>query len=282
METVYELLSTEFLQLGGNPVTLGTALLSGFIALMTWWLSRLIRRATTKAFQVRGVTSMGTIGVTNRLVHYVVLLVGFGIAAETLGFKLSSLFAAGAVFAVGLGFAMQNIAENFVSGIIVLVERSIKPGDVLIMDGKLARVEKMHMRSTIVRTRDDELIVVPNSQLAQNAVYNLTLNQPTYRIRAEVGVHYSSDMAKVREVLTACAEPQPSVQTPRINLVQFGASSVDWEVSIWTDEPWRREVLKSDLNEAIWFALKRNNISISYPQLDLYVKELPHDAPSRS
>jgi potassium-dependent mechanosensitive channel len=278
VESAYELLKLELIQVGGNPITLGTLVLSGCIVVVTLWGSRLMRTATKRAFAVRGVHSEATISVTNRLVHYGVLLVGFGIAAETLGFRLSSLFAAGAVFAVGVGFAMQNIAENFVSGIIVLVERSIKPGDVLMLDGKLCKVERMHMRSTIVRTRDDEMKVVPNSLLAQNTVTNLTLSKPTYRIRAAVGVHYSSDMEKVRDVLTACTESIPSVQTPRINLLQFGASSVDWEVNIWTDEPWRREVLKSDLNEAIWFALKKHDVTISYPQMDLYVKELPRDA----
>ena len=277
VESVYEVLKLELIQVGGNPITLGTLALSGCIVVLTLWASRLVRAATKRAFAVRGVRSKATISVTNRLLHYAVLLVGFGVAAETLGFRLSSLFAAGAVFAVGVGFAMQNIVENFVSGIIVLVERSIKPGDVLMLDGKLCKVERMHMRSTIVRTRDDEMKVVPNSLLAQTTVTNLTLAKPTYRIRASVGVHYGSDMKKVKEVLSACAETVPSAQPPRVNLLQFGSSSVDWEVNIWTDEPWQREVLKSDLNQAIWFALKEGGITIAYPQMDLYVKELPRD-----
>ena len=278
MADFHELLQMGILNVGGNPVTLGNLLLTLVIVAATLWASRLLQAAAQKAFSHRGVTNEGTIGVSRRLIHYVVLIVGFGIALETMGFKLSGLFAAGAVFAVGFGFAMQNIAENFVSGIIVLVERSIKPGDVLHLEGRLCRVEHMHMRSTIVRTRDDEMVVVPNSLLAQGSVTNLTLVKPTYRIRSTVGVHYDSDMALVRQVLTACLQSVPSVQPPRVNLVQFGSSGVDWEVSVWTDDPWRREILKSDLNEAVWFALKEAGVVIAYPQLDLHVKGLPRDA----
>lgn len=278
MAEFYALLKLEILTVGGNPVTVGNVLLTVIIIALTLWGSSLVQAAARKAFSHRGVTNQGTIGVTNRLIHYLVLLIGFGIALETVGFKLSGLFAAGAVFAVGFGFAMQNIAENFVSGIIVLVERSIKPGDVLLLNDRLVKVEHMHMRCTIVRTRDDEMMVVPNSQLAQSAVTNITLNRPTYRIRATVGVHYESDMAQVREVLTACAAALPSLQTPRINLLGFGSSSVDWEVSIWTGEPWQREVERSVLYETMWFSLKEAGIVIAYPQLDLHVKGLPRDA----
>ena len=278
MTEVYEFLLLDLFQLGGTTVTLGTLLLTIVVVVLTFFGSHLAQQASDRAFAHRGVDDVGTLGVTKRLIHYFVLLVGLGIALETLGFKLSSFFAAGAVFAVGIGFAMQNIVENFVSGIIVLIERSIKPGDVLVLDGKLCRVENMNMRNTIVRTRDDEMRVVPNSLLAQSTVTNITLNRPTYRIRAVVGVHYDSDMQQVRQVLNDCAEPLPWVLRPRVNLVQFGSSGVEWEVSIWTDDPWRREILKSDLNEAIWFALKEAEITIAYPQMDLHVKGLPRDA----
>mgnify|MGYP002633675585 CR=1 FL=1 len=278
MADFYALLRLELLSVGGSPVTLGNVLLTLVIIAATLWGSSLIQAAARRAFSHRGVTNEGTIGVTNRLIHYVVLLIGFGIALETVGFKLSGLFAAGAVFAVGFGFAMQNIAENFVSGIIVLVERSIKPGDVLLLDDKLVKVEHMHMRCTIVRTRNEEMMVVPNSQLAQSAVTNITLNRPNYRIRTQVGVHYDSDMDQVMQVLQASAGGLTSVQTPRVNLVQFGSSSVDWEVSVWTEDPWQREILKSQLNMAIWSGLKEAGIVIAYPQLDLHVKGLPRDA----
>ncbi len=277
MTEAYDILLLELFQLGGNTVTLGTLLLTIVVVVLTFWVSRLAQKASDRAFAHRGVEDVGTLGVTKRLIHYFVLLVGLGIALETLGFKLSSLFAAGAVFAVGVGFAMQNIVENFVSGIIVLIERSIKPGDVLLLDGTLCRVENMNMRNTIVRTRDDEMRVVPNSLLAQSTVTNITLNRPTYRIRTKVGLHYDSDMERVRQVLSACTESLPSVLSPRVNLVEFGSSSVDWEVSIWTDDPWRREILKSNLNEAIWFALKKAELTIAYPQMDLNVKEIPRD-----
>jgi potassium-dependent mechanosensitive channel len=112
------------------------------------------------------------------------------------------LFAAGAVFAVGLGFAMQNIVQNFVSGVILMVERTIKPDDVLEVEGDIVRVQKMRIRATMVRTRNEEELIIPNSTLVQGAVKNYTLTDSRFLLGTVVGVTYGSDMQLVREVLT--------------------------------------------------------------------------------
>jgi len=186
---------------------------------------------------------------------------------------LSTLFAAGAVFAVGLGFAMQNVAQNFVSGVILMVERSIKPGDILMVEDQMVRVERMGIRSTIVRNRDEEELIVPNSILAQGSVKNYTLTDNLYLLKAEVGVVYGSDMKLVREVLERTARGIPwrvEKEEPRILLRQFGSSSVDFQVFIWVDQPWISRRLLSDANERIWWALKEAGVTIAFPQLDVH------------
>ncbi len=267
-------LNSQLLDIGGTQITLATVLSVVLIVALTLWLSRLLQRLVALGFQRRGVDDPGTIGVLQRLIHYLSLVVGVGVGLQTLGVQLGALFAAGAVFAVGVGFAMQTMAENFVSGVLLLLERSIKPQDVLIWDGQMVRVEQMGIRSTIVRTLDGEELIVPNSKLVQSTVNNSTLHDKDYRLRVQVGVHYGSDMAQVRQVLERMARELTwckRERNPMVLLMEFGSSSVNWEVSVWIVDPWRRRIAASQLREAIWQALQEHGIVIAYPQLDLHL-----------
>jgi len=178
------------------------------------------------------------------------------------------------VFAIGLGLAMQNIMQNFVAGLILLLERAIKPGDVLQVEGRFVKVREMSIRTTIARTLDDEEIIMPNSLLVQSTVTNYTLRDSFYRLRTVVGVVYGSDMNLVRRVLERTADTldwRSPDHAPVILLSEFGSSSVDWEVSVWIDEPWSVRRRKSQLNEAIWNAFRESGITIAFPQLDLHL-----------
>lgn len=203
-----------------------------------------------------------------------VLVVGLMLAVNQVGINLSALFAAGALFAVGIGFAMQNIAQNFVSGLILLIERAIKPGDVVEVEGRVVRVLKMGIRTTVARTRDDEEIIIPNASMVQVPVKNFTLDDSNYRVRVSVGVSYDSDMAQVRQVLEEVAAGQRwGLPTPRpvVLLTDFGSSSVDWQVSVWCDDARIAPRAASELREGIWNAFRRQGIVIAYPQLDLHL-----------
>jgi small-conductance mechanosensitive channel len=268
------ILNQPIFSIGGTPVDVGSIIVFVLILAITLVISKLLEAAVVRAFNLRRVADEGTAAVTRRLVHYVVLLTGLAVGLSTLGIDLSALFAAGALFAVALGFAMQNIAQNFVSGVILLVERSIKPGDILEVEGKVVRVSRMGIRSTVSRTLNDEEIIIPNSTLVQNSVKNYTMQDSIYRLRAGVGVTYSSDLALVRKTLEEIARDLPwrlKSREPRILLRQFGSSSVDYELSVWIDHPWRAFWRLSELNEAIWWAFKEKNITIAFPQLDLHL-----------
>lgn len=199
MNTDVERLSKEFFDLtlfnlGGTPVTVATVIVLLIVLLLTWWFSVIAERAFRAAMRRRGVRDEGSIKAVGRLVHYLVLVVGFAIAFDTAGFSLSALFATGAVFAVGIGLAFQNLAQNFVSGIFLLLEQSITPGDVLEVEGRVVRVIEMRMRTTVARTRDEEDLIIPNSTLVQNTVKNFSLKDSVYRIRVKVGVSYDADI----------------------------------------------------------------------------------------
>jgi small-conductance mechanosensitive channel len=269
-----ELLDRTFFTIGGTRVTLGGLVLVLLIAAATLVLSWVVQRVIARGFRLAGITREGPVAVAQRLAHYVVLAVGFGIALDTLGINLGTLFAAGAIFAIGLGFAMQNIAQNFVSGVILLLERSIKPGDVMEVEGRFVQVREMGIRATIARTLDDEEIIIPNSTIVQSAVKNYTLKDSIYRLRAKVGVTYGSDMALVKETLqnlAASMEWRNRTKDPLVLMIEFGDSAVIFEVSVWIDNPWVQRRALSDLNEGIWWAFKEKGIVIAFPQLDVHL-----------
>jgi len=273
LEELQRWMDFELFHLGSVKLTVGRMLLALLVVVATFIISALAKRLTRRAFKLRGIEDVGTVGLVTNLLHYLVLAVGFTTALSSLGLDLGALFAAGAVFAVALGFAMQNIVQNFVGGIILLAERSIKPGDVLEVDTTVVKIERMGIRSTVARSRDGEDLLIPNSTLIQSVVRNRSLSRSTYRVRATVGVHYHSDLAVTRHALTAvakelhddsCAEP------PLVLLLGFGSSSVDFEVAIWTRDPWRSRLLASNLCFAVWDALKEAEVTIAFPQLDVH------------
>lgn len=261
-----------------TPVTVMTLVVFLAIAVLAFWASRLAGRATRRGFAMRGVTDEGTTGGAARLVQYVVMIFGLGVALQTLGVDLNALFAASAFFAVALGFAMQNVAQNFVSGVILLTERTIKPGDILRVEDRVVRVTRMGLRSTVARTRDEEDLIIPNSVLVANTVTNYTLRDAVYRVRATVGVSYEADLDVVTEILIAAASELPERFTgrdPRVLLTGFGDSSVNFEVSVWIQDPWLSPVNMSALNYAIWRGLRNGGVTIPFPQRDIHVISLP-------
>jgi small-conductance mechanosensitive channel len=269
-----EVLNTVLFQTAGTSITVSTLLAVLFVMLVTVVLSRAIRRSAQRALHRRGGRG-AEVATAAAFLHYFVLLVGFGLALEMIGIDLTALFAAGALFAVALGFALQSIVQNFVAGVILLTERSIKPGDILQVEGKTVRVFQMGIRSSIARTRDGEDLVIPNSTLIQTTVINYTLRDQAVRIRAQVGVTYGSDMRAVRRVLESVAERMnakwavPDTK-PQVIMVGFGSSSVDWEVAIWMNNPWEFRPAVSDLHEAIWAAFQDEHIVIAFPQVDVH------------
>ena len=233
-------------------------------------LQRGLKRALTQKF----VKKEGALAALLRLLHYTIIIIGFGIGLQTIGIDLSALFAAGAVFAIAIGFAMQNVVQNFVAGVILLLERSIKPGDILEVEGTVVKVISMGIRTTVVRTWKEEELIMPNSIFSQSTVKNYTLRDNEFRLGVVVGVSYNSDMKKVIKVLEKTAKdvswrlPEPE---PRVLLLEFGNSSVNFGVYVNVDDPWMQRIYTSDLRKEIWFAFKEANITIAFPQLDVHL-----------
>jgi potassium-dependent mechanosensitive channel len=283
-EQADRILNTQLFAISGTPVTAVTLLAILAVMLIGWWFARVASVGVHRAMRARGVTDIGTLELTKRLVRYVILLLVLGVGLQTVGLDLTVLFAAGAFFAIAAGFAMQNIAQNFVAGFILMADRTIRTGDVLNVEGRVVTVTHMGLRATIARTRDEEDLVIPNSVLVQNTVTNYTLRDRNYRIRALVGVTYDSDMDQVMRVLGEAAGTLPwrvAEFEPRVLLTEFGDSSVNFEVNVWTTDPWASRRLASQLNLQIWRAFHEHGIVIAFPQLDLHLDAPVSDSLSR-
>ena len=269
------LLSAPVFPLGDGFVTVGRLLTALLIVLGAMVLARFATKALHRLLVRGGRFDEDTAGATARVAKWLLLFPAIAIAAQQLGFNLTAVFTAGGLFALAIGFALKNVAENFISGVILKSERSIQRGDLLETEGQFVRVRTIGIRATVARGRDEEDLVIPNSQLVQSTVKNFTLNKDLLRrIRTTIGVAYSSDMRLVEETLVRVAQEQTwrsSAEEPQVLMLEFGSSSVDFEVSVWIDDASQARRLRGELNRAIWWALKEAGITIAFPQLDLHL-----------
>lgn len=275
MERLAEVLDLPVFRLGDEATTVASLLMAVLVVLGALIAAKVAGRAFRSFLSRRGNVDEDAAGAMVRVIFWLILIPAMGVALDLVGFNLSAIFAAGGLFALAIGFALKNVAENFISGLILQSERTIRRGDILEVDGRLLRVRDIGIRTTIARGRDDEDVVLPNSQLVQASVTNFTLNRDSLRrIRTTVGVAYSSDMQVVETTLMQVATElswRSPERDPRVIMTEFGTSSVDFQVSIWIDDPWNAGRLRGELNRAIWWALKEAGITIAFPQLDLHL-----------
>lgn len=243
------------------------------VLVVALWINRLLQRTAEHRLRQGHKNDDAVIRAYKRIIRSVVMVPGILLAIHMLGINLSALFTTGGLFAVAMAFAMKNVAENFISGIMLRVERVIKPGDVLEFEGVLVRVKTIGLRATTVRSKEEKDVLIPNAKLIQTGFANCTYQDKLYRVWTIIGVSYDSDIDKVRAVLEkVCSEMEgkSDQHQPQVQLKDFGNSSINYKVSVWIDDPWGAGHYKSTLNESIWRALKNEHISMAYPQLDVH------------
>lgn len=264
-----ELINVKSIEAMGMKAFAATA-----IFLAAFWVSRMLQRRIDRRLRQDSHNDEATIRTYKSIARFIVMVPGILLAVHVLGLNLSSLFTTSGLFAVALAFAMKNIAENYVSGMMLRLERTIKPGDVLETEGAMVRVKSIGFRATIARTKDEKDLVIPNSQLVQDRVANYTYRDSVCRVEAAVGVAYSSDLKKVREVLdSVCGQFDwaSSQHKPAVIMSGFGDSAVNFKIRVWIEDPWEAGQRQALLNEAIWWSLKEAGIVIAYPHLDVHI-----------
>ncbi len=211
-----------------------------------------------------------------RITGYLFVILGIYVAFQAVGVDLSSLAVLAGAVGVGLGFGLQNVVNNFISGIIILAERPIAMGDRVEVAGVAGQVTHISLRSTTITTNDNISIIVPNSQFITETVINWSHGDPKVRMRLPVGVAYGSDTDKVRQALLEVAANHEKVlkdPAPAVFFNQFGDSSLDFELAVWTSEmTFSPRRFRSDLNFAINRALREHGIEIPFPQRDLHIR----------
>jgi small-conductance mechanosensitive channel len=211
-----------------------------------------------------------------QIVSNVVLVVGIFIVLENTGIHLGALAVFAGAVGVGVGFGLQNIASNFISGLVILAERPITIGDRVEVAGITGQVQQIRARSTVIRTNDNITMIVPNTKFIDSPVTNWTYGDPRVRFRIPVGVAYGSDIAKVREALLAAGRENPNTlkePAPSVFLEKFGESSIDFELVVWSSEMSARPSrYRSDLNFAIEQKFREADIEIAFPQRDLHIR----------
>lgn len=276
LSDMLDFLAVPLFHLGGNPITalnlLEFVVLSAFIVIAEVVLRRIfIQRVLARTHLDEGMRFA-----IARITGYVFLTLGFYIALKVVGIDLSSLAVLAGAIGVGLGFGLQNIVHNFISGIIILAERPISIGDRVEVNGVAGKVARINLRSTIVVTNDNISVIVPNSNFISEPVVNWSHGDPKVRINIPVGIAYGSDVPKFRQLMLDIALAQPEVlrdPKPNIFFIGFGDSSLDFEIGVWTAEMLQNpKRFRSELNYSIEAALRKNGIQIPFPQRDLHLR----------
>jgi small-conductance mechanosensitive channel len=212
-----------------------------------------------------------------QVVSNIVLVVGIFIVLENTGIHLAALTVFAGAVGVGVGFGLQNIASNFISGLVILAERPITIGDRVEVAGIAGQVEHIRARSTVIRTNDNIMMIVPNTKFIDSPVTNWTYGDRRVRFRIPVGVAYGSDVAKVSELLLAVAHENPHTlkePAPNVFLEQFAENSIDFKLVVWSSEMSDRPSrYRSDLNFAIEKKLREASIEFPFPQRDLHIRD---------
>lgn len=232
-------------------------------------------------FPATGTTNVGTRYVTLALLRYAILLFGYGAALLTMHFSFSSLGWALAAISFGIGFGMQEIVANFVSGLILLLERPVRVGDIVSVGDTGGVVEQITVRSTVVTNWEQQQIIVPNKNFITQNVTNWTRQNQVVRRKIVVGVAYGSDVELVLRILREVATAHPAVQKeppPRVLFMGFGESSLDFEVWIYANYDVGLAV-RSELTTEIDRRFREAGVTIPFPQRDLHIKEGPGGRP---
>jgi small-conductance mechanosensitive channel len=236
-------------------------------------LSRLFRSQVLEAAGVEA----GAQETLATLLRHALTLVGSVVLLQSWGVDLRSFAILASVLGVGIGFGLQNIANNFVSGVLILAERPVRPGDFVRVGGFEGSVTRVGARSTAILTQDRVTVLVPNSRLLEEEVFNWSHGQGASRVHVPVGVAYGSDVRRVRHLLLEAARVQRGVlrdPRPEVELLRLGESSLDFELLVWTADPRHASRLLSELNFRIVAALRAARVEIPFPQRDLHLRSL--------
>lgn len=272
--TMKEILDFVIVSYGTLSITVFNLLEVFFILTLARTFTFLIRQAFNRAVKQRRV-DRGTAYALRQLVNYVIWIITILFTLDYCDVEVTVILAYSTALFVGLGLGLQDTFKDFISGIILLTERSVTAGDIIEIDGLVGKVKEVGLRTTKVMSRDDIAVILPNSQLTNQGVINWSHQHAATRFHVEVGVAYGTDTRLVEKVLLDCmsrtadidVDPEPSVQ-----FRDFGDSSLLFRANFHSSNLFRIEFTKSELRFAIDAAFREQNITIAFPQMDVWIR----------
>ncbi|MCF8238669.1 MAG: mechanosensitive ion channel [Saprospiraceae bacterium] len=278
MKTLDQLFTLELFHIGNYKIHLSNIAIILLILLVTKLVSWAIRTALYRRTRKNDLDPGSTYALF-QIIRYVLWILAIGLILESVGIQLTLLLAGSAALLVGVGLGLQQTFNDIISGIILLGERSIKIGDVLEIDGDVVQIQSIGLRTSKGLNRDEISIIIPNSLITTSKVINWSHQSEKTRFRIDVGVAYGSDVDKVIRILEESAIEHPDVSNPDLiegRLVNFGNSSLDFQILFFSKNIFRINKVKSDIRRIINRKFADNQITIPFPQVDLHVKSGLH------
>ncbi len=274
MERLNKFLEINLLSVGETKIQVYTVIVVVFILLLTKLLLWLIKKSL---FRSRKLTQLdpGNSYALFQIIRYLAWVIAIAFVLEAIGVKITVLIASSAALLVGIGLGLQQTFNDVVSGIILLSERSIKVHDVLEIDGDVVKIQSIGLRTSKGLNRDDISIIIPNSLITTNKVINWSHQSKKTRFRIDVGVAYGSDVDRVLKILEESALEHPDIHDKELTearLVNFGNSSLDFQILFFSKNIFRISKVKSDIRRIISRKFAENKITIPFPQMDLHLK----------
>jgi small-conductance mechanosensitive channel len=263
--------------LGSYRVSLYDALGAVAIVILVFWVAAIFSDISQKQISRLAGISTGNRTLAVKISTITIYVIAGLIALDFIGVDLTTLTIFSGALGIGLGFGLQKIASNFVSGLILLFEKSVEEGDLIeLADGTYGYIRRASARFTLIETFDGKEVLVPNEDLITNRVTNWTYSNPRGRVEIQIGVSYKSDIHKAHELILEAAREHPRCikdPEPSCFLLNYGDSSVDFTLLFWVDDVTEgRWGPKSDVMFAIWDKFAANNIEIPFPQRDLHIR----------
>jgi small-conductance mechanosensitive channel len=274
MEILREFLEFELIRVDEYKIRVYTLATILIIFLITKLILVLIKKTLFRKRKINEFDK-GNAYALFQIIRYVIWVIAIGLVLETIGIKVTVLIAGSAALLVGLGLGLQQTFNDVLSGIILLSEKSIKIDDILEIDGDIVKIQSIGLRTSKGLNTDDISIIIPNSLITTNKVINWSHQTKKARFRIDVGVAYGSDVDLVKKTLEDSAFEHPDTSDRELTearLVNFGNSSLDFQVLFFSKNIFRINKVKSDIRRIINKKFTENNISIPFPQMDLNLK----------
>ncbi|PLW93605.1 MAG: mechanosensitive ion channel protein MscS [Marinilabiliales bacterium] len=274
METISKLLELKLLSIGEYEIrvyTLATVLIIFLITKLLLWI---IKKALFRNQRLKKLDSGNTYALF-QIIRYAIWVISIGFMLETIGVKVTVLVAGSAALLVGIGLGLQQTFNDIISGIILLSERSIKINDILEIDSDVVKIQSIGLRTSKGLNRDDISIIIPNSLITNNKVINWSHQSRKTRFRIDVGVAYGSDVDLVIKLMEESAFEHPDIfdrDLIEARLVNFGNSSLDFQLLFFSKNIFRIGKVKSDIRKIINQKFKENKVTIPFTQMDLHLK----------